>query len=139
MKTKTLGLFKEFYKNELYDTIQELHLESQDLLEKESKAPKKDPRIKKLRRRIILFSIPIVLILLFTIPFLIFFYLIACYLVIKIGGRMGVSKMGEFRKKYKTLVIKKIIEFFGYEFDYKPFDSVSKEQVNNSTQVSHPN
>jgi hypothetical protein len=129
---KTLNAFQIFYKSDLAETIQDLHLEAQELLKKEGSAPGKHPKIKKLRRRIILISIPIVLILLFTAPFLIIFYLVACYLVINIGGRMGVSELGEFRQKYKESVIRKIIAFFEYPFEYRPFESIKKEQVNDS-------
>src|SRR5690606_16658479 len=107
-------------------------LESKELLKKEAKAPGKNPKIKKLRRKVVLISIPIVFILLFTVPFLIIFYLVACYLVINIGGRMGVSELGEFREKYKNQIIRKILGFFEYEFEYQPFESVTKEQVNDS-------
>jgi hypothetical protein len=129
---KTLNAFQEFYRNELSATLQELHLESRELLKKEAQAPSKNPKLRKLRRGIILISIPIVFILLFTIPFLIIFYVAACYMIVKIGGRMGVSELGEFREKYKNQIIRKILSFFEYDFEYQPFESVTKEQVNDS-------
>jgi hypothetical protein len=129
---KTLNAFQEFYREELSATLQELHLESRELLKKEAQAPSKNPKLRKLRRGIILISIPIVFILLFTIPFLIIFYVAACYMIVKIGGRMGVSELGEFREKYKNQIIRKILSFFEYDFEYKPFESVTKEQVNDS-------
>lgn len=134
---KTIDSFQKFYKQSLAASLQDLHYEKQGLLKEEANAPAKNPRIKKLKRYIFLVSIPIVLLLLFTVPLLILFYVVACYLVINIGGRMGVSKMGEFRQKYKEQIIREIIGFFGYEFEYKPFESISRDQLNQSMVFPH--
>lgn len=134
---KTPNDFQDFYKTELSATVQRLHEEKQALLRAESAAPSENPKIKKLKQRIILISIPLILFLLWLLPlvfviFFLVFYVPICYMIIKVGGRMGVSVLGDFRQKYKDQIIRKIIGFFEYKFVYQPLDSVSKDAVNDS-------
>jgi hypothetical protein len=128
---KTLQDFQLFYNQDLRPVLHALHLEAKALLKKEGKPIRQRPQLKKLKRRLFLFSIPIVFILLFTLPFVVPFYIATCYYILHIGGRMGLSELGAFRLRYKELVIRKIIDFFGYPLAYHPFESITKEQVNN--------
>lgn len=134
---KTRNDFQAFYKIELDATVQELHKEKQTLLRAESNAPSDNPKIKKLKRRIILISIPLILFLLWLLPFglvvfFLVFYIPICYMAINVGGRMGVSVLGEFRQKYKDQIIRKIIGFFEYSFVYEPLNNIPKDAVNGS-------
>ncbi len=129
---KNTSDFSSFLEKELSGTLQTLHLELKNLLKEERSAPFKNPKLRKLQFKILLFSIPIVWILYKTIPFLILFYALIVYLFIFIGGRMGVSVLGAYRLKYKKTVIYKILQFFGYEFEYTPFGNIPLETVNQS-------
>jgi hypothetical protein len=124
--------FKSFVEKELSGTLQTLHLELKNLLKEERSAPFTNPKLRKLQFKILLFSIPIVWILFKTIPLLIFFYVIIIYFFIHIGGRMGVSVLGAYRLKYKKTVIYKILQFFGYEFEYTPFGNIPLDTINQS-------